>query len=713
MARVTSAALRSALAQLERGPLDPALLRAWRSSSDAATCLLAAAALTWEGDWGAARDVLARLVAPAGQRAAVLLAAAALYGELGQFDTALRCLERAAAVPASAGAALRLMVELAGRIGWHRDAIEAAERLIADEPQHAATQHRLLQQRLATEGDYAAALAHLRAAGQPASAERAWDAAALLCHAGSPDEVRAAVAEALRLGEASAAGALRAARLLIDAGAFSAAVAEAHTAAQRDAANVEAHLTVGALHLWHGETGAALAASRRALGLDPQCAAAQRQRGAALVLLGRGAEALEALDAALATDQRDGEAQTWRAEALLLLERLAEAAAVLDAHAWRSDSNYWVVPLLQAIVALRQQAERQRSRPARLRRYLGMPTALSSLRFERLVDTYYELAQALRTLVPDAQTALAAADAQAQLAVFEATRHALLGNRSRQLTARQVGQAELRGMSWRSPRDASVRVLSLIKTAEPERVLRELDRIIADYPDSSLPTSYRGELRLWLGDYDRARTDLESALAQRQTTRWAYYGLALLANVEEAPQRALAYCERSVQVIGNIGPSIHIHRGEALRRLGRTDAARRELRRACDLAPTRVAGRLNLALADGDAGERAAEAAGFVWLREQAPGLLSDAGAELDLLQWADEAPLPRDALRALLEHMLRLMRGNRATSLTTWIGRGGRLRVAGAVVDGVPAWERFRADAANRRPALRRLLEQAGDDGA
>jgi tetratricopeptide (TPR) repeat protein len=252
----------------------------------------------------------------------------------------------------------------------------------------------------------------------------------------------------------------------------------------------------------------------------------------------------------------------------------------------------------------------------------------------------------------------------------------------------------------RSPRAASIRALALVKTAPPETALRSLSAVIDEYPDSSIPRCYRGELHLWLGNYDAARVDLEGAIAHRRTTLWTYYGLASLANVEGNPGGALVSCERSIHVMGNEAPPIHVHRGEAFRRLGQTHDAIRELRRACELNPRRLSGRLNLALAEGDAGDAAAEACGYRWLRAQAPGLVSDAGFDLGIREWADDEVLSPDAVRALLERMLVMMRGNRASSFTTWISRTGFVRVAGAEPPG--------REAPNRRSILRRLLEKA-----
>lgn len=692
----------------ERGAVDLAALPDWRTA-EGADALLAAAALWRLGRVTEARAALQRATPP-GAGGPLLIAAAALRFELGDFQLALDGLERAAAQADGAAEALNARFTFAGRLGWHRDAVAAAARLLECAPPRPAELHARLQQLLAVEGDLAAALAHLRRrdALEPPSAERAWQAAELCARLGRDDEARAAIDAALALSPADAPSHVRAAQALLDTGAFAAAAAQAEAALHADPRAAAAWRLLAQLRLWHGDAGAALQSAEQALAIEPASAAARRQRGAALLLLGRSEEAMAALEAALAADPGDAEAHTWRAEALWRLGHIDAARAALTAHPLQHDSAYWVAALVLARLDLRAPARDLRQRlKALIGRRASRPTA-GLLDAEALTVSHYELSGALRDLAPDAPVVLASRDAARQAALLDAALAALAGNRSARPTHRGADGA-LAYLPQRAPRDACVRALGLIKTAAPADVLARLDAIIAAYPDSSLPISYRGELRLWLGEYDGARADLDAALAQRATTRWAYYGLALLANVENDPARALALCARSVEVIGDEGPPIFAHRGEALRRVGRTDEARAQLRRACELSPSRLSGRLNLALADGDAGDLAGEAAGYAWLRDQAPGLVGDAAHRLGHdVDWLADAPLPRDMQRALLEEMLVMMRGNRATSFATWLSPAGLIRIAGARTGGPTALDRFRADAEQRWRSLRALLERA-----
>lgn len=686
------AAILAALDAALRDPAADAALLGWRSAAQPLAQLAVAALLILRGRVDEARPHLDAAESTATSEPA-RLAAAALRFERGEFSAALEALERA-----GGATALDLESAFASQLGWHRDALIAAEALIHREPARADAVHRHLQQLLTAEGDAAAALEHLRRqdGGESGAPARAWAAARLHAQLGAWDEVVDRVQRALALSDNGSAAQRDAAALLLEAGAFDAAAHHATLAAAQDPTALEPRLLLAQLRLWRGDADAALALSEQILAGDPQCSAAQRQRGAALLLLGRGDAALAALDAALQGANDDPEAHAWRAEALLRLGRVDEAAAALRAHPRQGDSAYWVVALLAARAAVAVS-------PGRLDRLLARLAP-------RLARTpvragQYELSHALADLVPGAAARLARPDPQARRAVLDAALAALAGNRSARPTVLRA-DGSLAYLAPHAPRHASVRALGLIKTAPPEQVLRALDAVIATYPDSSLPITYRGELRLWLGDYAAARADLEAALAQRRTTRWAYYGLASLANVEARPRDALALCARSVRVMRGIGPAIHVHRGEALRRLGRTAAARRELRQACAVSPQRLSGRLNLALADGDAGDIAAEAAGFAWLRDQAPGLVGDAAFELGGIEWT--GALSRDATRALLERMLVMMRGNRASSFATWIGSTGQVRVAGASSDDSTALARWRADAPRRWQDVRRLLQRA-----
>jgi tetratricopeptide (TPR) repeat protein len=695
---------------MQGGPADPAVLNEWQASSDPRAWLFAAAALAASGRPAEARRELARIAEHAKVAGALLVAAGALHFELGDFQAALACLDRVAAeYPDDAYGAVLLKFRLAMSLGWRRDVIAAGERLLALDPARAREVHAELQRLLASEDNCPAALRHWgeRVSLEPESSARQWEGAHLFSRLGRFGDVRTCVARALQLGDSTAAAQLEAARVLEGAGAFADAERHALAVARGQPECAEAELLHGELRLWQGDADAVLAAAARVLANDPDCAAAHRLRGGALVLRQRYADALAALDCAIAGDAADAAAHSFRAEALLRLGRLPEARAALERHPSREDTCYWIRSLLLALVALRQ-----RSGIAGWLRALVREFPNLSLQPRLLVDANYELRRALCALVPDGEALLSRPGARRRRAVLEAALTALRGNRSDRPTAYDVADGALRYVPRACPRQASVAVLGLIKTAPPESVVQAFAAVIAEYPDSSLPVCYRGEVHLWLGNYADARADLEAAIAQRATTRWAYYGLASLANVEGDPRGALAVCARSVRVLRSEAPPIYVHRGEAFRRLGRRDDALRELRLACELGPTRLSARLNLALAEGAAGDGAGETAGYRWLCAHAPGLVSDAGFDLGIGEWRTDAGPSRDERRALLEHMLIMMRGNRASSFATWIGRSGMVRIASAALAGPTALNRLNAEESNRHRALRELLRAAAVGG-
>ncbi len=715
MPRSLSHAALYALDSIESGAFDETVLRTWRASQHPLAHVFAGAGLMRLGRLREARAELALVAPQADTPGRALIAAGALHFELGNFAESVDCLERAATgFPMDARDALRVKFSLATALGWRQEGIDAAERLLAVEPMRAAATHAELQRLLAAEGNDADALRHLEAHEriEPDSVGREWEAARLLCRLERFADARARAERALHMAEATPAMHITAARLLVECGAFAAAEDHAGAAARLDPQCCDAHVLRAELRLWHGDAAAALDAAAQALACAPSCAAAHRQRGAALLLQQRYSEAIVALDAALAYDPSDRDAPVFRGEALVRLGRFEEARAQLQAHPMHGSSDHWVIELLLGLVGLEEPAHEKRVERTRWSR---LATAFRRRRGQAGGESvpldflsYYELDHALRVLGTDADAILSGGGRSEVSALLWEVLSRLGGNRTPHPTYCDDDRRELAYVPVRSPRAASIRALGLVKTAPPAAALRGLSAVIDEFPDSSVPRSYRGELHLWLGNYDSARVDLEMAIAQRSTTLWAYYGLASLANVEGNPGRALDCCARSIEALGSEAPPIHVHRGEALRRLGRTDDAIRELRRACELNPTRLSGHLNLALAEGDAGDAGAQASGYRWLRAQAPGLASDAGFDLGIREWADDEALSRDALRALLERMLLLMRGNRASSFTTWVSRAGFVRVARAEPGGRSAMERLRAEAPNRWSILRRLLEEA-----
>jgi tetratricopeptide (TPR) repeat protein len=213
----------------------------------------------------------------------------------------------------------------------------------------------------------------------------------------------------------------------------------------------------------------------------------------------------------------------------------------------------------------------------------------------------------------------------------------------------------------RSPRVEAKRALwRFVASGNPNEALRVFDEIHARWPDTPEPYNYRGELYLYLGDAATARAQFEKALARYRQSRWAYIGLGGAAVLEGDYEGALRVLAEGVAVGGGEGPTTFVYRGEALRCLGRTEAARRDLTHAVTTTPARVGAWVNLALLEHDAGDVRACARVLDALTRRAPGFVRDAGE--------GDAPV-------VLRGMLAMLRGNRGASCVTYFTRDGVLR--------------------------------------
>ena len=278
---------------------------------------------------------------------------------------------------------------------------------------------------------------------------------------------------------------------------------------------------------------------------------------------------------------------------------------------------------------------------------------------------------------------------------------ALRGNRS--VHATQLVDGRLRRLRARSGcRHHSRWALQLLRVAEPERALAELRAAAERYPRAALPPCHTGELHLWLGNWSEALTELQRAIGRVQGTRWAYMGLSTLDLLAGNPEASLATNAKGVEIMRNTEEAaIHVFRGEALRKLGRLEAAVKELQRSESAHPARVSAVVNLALAHAARAEL--DLFEQLWRRlvdEQACGLMSDAARELSEgaplaaqarmappESPADPGPRPvqlvgdgawrpplADQL-AVLERALAMMGGNRSSGLPTYWTSTGQLR--------------------------------------
>ena len=321
--------------------------------------------------------------------------------------------------------------------------------------------------------------------------------------------------------------------------------------------------------------------------------------------------ARELLLSAITQDPSDYQAYVW------LTELDLRAANYEQAHAWLFDAvaksgGYLVVAsmLRYLVVAYDEPAE-----PGEL---------VAHNRTDEFEHALLELAR------EPAERGILTRDPAQLIDAVEAALAALRGNRSIHIT--HVREEKLERIHTQAGcRHRSRRALQLLRVASAEQCLALLDEVARDHPHSSLPLCHRGELHLWLGNWESARADLEGAIELVTGTRWAYMGLSTLDLLADDPERALAINARGIEVMRNSeGPAIHIFRGEALRRLGQLDRAIPELERAVSAHPARASAVLNLALAYAANDQR--EQVRVLWRRlahEQACGLISDAAREL------------------------------------------------------------------------------------
>jgi tetratricopeptide (TPR) repeat protein len=222
-------------------------------------------------------------------------------------------------------------------------------------------------------------------------------------------------------------------------------------------------------------------------------------------------------------------------------------------------------------------------------------------------------------------------------------------------------------------RAAAVDALHALRHVGAARAEAALDAVVARHPRSVHARCYRGELYLWLGRYGDAWREF-AATRLVEAARWADVGmlavLVLTGRVRRARLMAL-YAQHHFSPIP--GGTLPVYRGALRRRTGELDGAVEDLSAALTAKPTRVGARIELCLALRAAGRRAEATEHAAQLARDAAPLLVDA-AEARRLPWTkDPALLVGDEA---LEAALRAMRGNRSSSVVTWVDSAAEVRV-------------------------------------
>lgn len=553
------------------------------------------------------------------------------------------------------------------RVGRYAEGVAAYRRLFGGPAPDAVAARVELARKLASVGDFEAALDHVHSlpaapdtgGGVRLQRERiVWQLAL-----DRRDDARHALKQ-MQSSNASAEHVAWCAAQWIRIGDFDAARSVLHTALDLDDARILA--LWGTLALWRGETDVARAAAARIQALPtapegPRAPGERKTSPPAIVamLLGAVADALDGrydtaarvLERLLEAEPHHPEGLLWRGETLRRSGRLEEAVRDIDA------GIQYTAGYSPAAHASRLLAVIERDALAGF-----FSTSLE-------LDAYRELAQ----IVEPARRSLGVVDERDPKRMLEVVLEACAGNRSARATF-LTPQGELRPLDAPAhTRFVARQVQELIRVRSADEVRERLAELGRERPGEPTIACHRGELELWLGDAEAARSAFLAAIAQTTKVRWAYVGLCAAELLAGDDHAALNWCERGIEVVPPPGRTMYAYRGEALRRLGRNDEARADFETMMSLTPERPSTWINLALLDAARGKPRSLLDTLSRLWRAAPGLVNDAMAECG---HAPHDPLPEaEALAHLFEHMLRMMRGNRSSNFVSYFTRDGTMR--------------------------------------
>ena len=213
------------------------------------------------------------------------------------------------------------------------------------------------------------------------------------------------------------------------------------------------------------------------------------------------------------------------------------------------------------------------------------------------------------------------------------------------------------------PRHLARMIQLHVRCRPPSEVLREFERLESVHPNDPTVHTYRGEFRVWLGDYGAAANDFHAAIAIDERTTWAWIGLAATQMCQGEVQRALDTLAQGIVTVQYEGPTVFVYRGEAHRLLGNFEAAITDLETATREKPQRLSAWINRALV--------ADAMG-----NPVPyGVLSTLIAQTNPSLWSEALGQSRQPKRNL-EACLTLMLGNRSSTILTYRSANGTIRL-------------------------------------
>jgi tetratricopeptide (TPR) repeat protein len=452
-----------------------------------------------------------------------------------------------------------------------------------------------------------------------------------------PELAARAVRRLLRT-DASADELDRALELLVQAGAYDEAM---QLLSELRSPSALALTLLAELHLWKRDTERALALAVKAVDARGGERAALAV-GAALSQRGEHEGAL-ALLATIPPGPSHATATLWRVRSLLALGRAGEAAIAVNPAAF-ADRIPWKL--------WRAEAESRASGAKMLR-------APQAFQVQIILEHMFGAEETERAFEADDTATALLARAIDRLG----------GNYTERPTFLEDGR--LVTVPFVSPRNMAIAAQAALTTTSLEEVVRELDSQGARMPRSPFPRTYRAELFLWTGEYERARESFERIWTETKT-RWGYVGLGAALGLLGRYDEALAAWEAGLEHYAYLKQEgTFAYRGEVLMHMGRHDEALSELEHATSATESRTGAWVALAVARARAGDASGARQALDRVAAYAPGLSCFAAKSAGLSPREVELP----GVLALSERMLHALRGNRASKVFTFVDDAGRLR--------------------------------------